>query len=62
MGHPTDKKINDSLKVSVSTQGYPYWTYLEVDGVRLALEHEEARDLLYAMKRIVAFLDSKEGT
>lgn len=68
MGYPAEKKINYAMSVSVSEQGYPYWTNITIrdmragQDVRTNLHHEEARDLLYAMQRIVAFLDSKDDT
>jgi hypothetical protein len=56
---PTVKQIGQ-VQVSVSPRGYPYWTRIESPDVHLSFGHEEARDLLYAMQRIVAFLDAVE--
>ncbi len=60
MERPTDKKINRA-HVTVDEGGLTHWTRISFDGAMLSLGHEEARDLLYAMQRIVAYLDSKGG-
>jgi hypothetical protein len=53
---PTEKKIGQAT-VSVLRDGHPYWTHIEFENGRITLGHEDARDLLYAMQRIVAYLD-----
>lgn len=61
MTPPTEKKIGD-ISVSVAEHGYPHWTRINHGyGHQILLGEEEARDLLYAMQRIVAFLDAKEA-
>jgi hypothetical protein len=59
MDHPTAKHIGQ-MTVTVDSAGWPYWTRLVTHEGTITLDHEEARDLHYAMQRIVAFLDGKE--
>jgi hypothetical protein len=59
MAHPTTKTIGP-ITASVSEPGYPYWTHIEHRDGRIGLGHEDARDLLYAVQRIVAYLDEKK--
>lgn len=61
MGHPAAKQINHRLSVSVAIQGWPFWTHIYVGDTSVGLNEEEARDLLYAMQRIVAWLDLQEN-
>lgn len=58
--HPTRKQIGQ-VTVAVDQGGYPYWTRINYENGCISLGHEEARDLLYAMQRIVAFLDAKQA-
>ena len=56
---PTVKTIG-GLTVSVATEAYPHWTRIADRGtVVIALGHEEARDLHYALTRVIAFLDAR---
>lgn len=59
---PTPKRAGD-VTISVDQRGYPYWTRIEgvvgLNTAYISLNHDEARDLLYAMQRIVAFLDNR---
>jgi hypothetical protein len=59
MGHPEPKNIGD-VTVSVDYNGWPRWTRLNIrNGERGAFifNEEQARDLHYALTRVVEFLD-----
>lgn len=58
MDCPTPKTIGQAT-VTVTPSGYPFWTRIDTDKASILLGHEEARDMLYAMQRIVAYLDFK---
>ena len=60
MDCPTTKRIGD-VSVRVEAHGWPYWTRIDGRDVNWLLNHEEARDLLYAMQRVVAWLDAVEA-
>lgn len=60
---PSVKKIG-TVSVTISEHGWPHWTRIERtdrEGVCIMLGHEQARDMLYAMQRIVAFLDKVDA-
>jgi len=60
MQHPTTKRIGNNFNIRVDEYGYPYWTRMMGKEVNCSLNQEEARDLLYALQRIVAYLDYVE--
>lgn len=57
--HPTKKTVA-GVDVAVDREGWPHWTRLSRGSVTWTFSHEEARDLHYALTRIVAFLDDME--
>lgn len=60
MIYPTEKTIAN-VTVSVRRGGWPHWVDMRGAAFAWTLNHEEARDLLYAMQRIVAFIDENEA-
>jgi hypothetical protein len=63
MTHPKDKTISN-LNISVDFNGWPRWTRITAtDRLWVAvLNEEEARDLHYALTRIIAFLEDAKQT
>jgi hypothetical protein len=59
MAHPPMVTIG-SLSISVDSQGSPHWTRLQDGAATIIMRPEEARLTLFAMQRIVAFLDVQE--
>jgi len=53
---PTPKTIS-GVCVRVDQCGWPRWTRFDGERVNWILNEEEARDLHYALSRIVEFLD-----
>jgi hypothetical protein len=61
---PTEKAIG-AFSISVDSQGWPRWTRIRNranDQWFMVLNEEEARDLHYALTRIVDFLDDAKRT
>ena len=57
---PTTKTIGPIKYLSVDDHPSCNWTRFETETGFFILNPEEARDLHYAMSRIVAFLDTKK--
>ena len=55
---PDEKHITPDLSVSVTEHGWPHWTTIRLRQDSIGLRPEHARDLHYALGRIVAFLDA----
>jgi hypothetical protein len=56
MNHPSKKTIGD-FEIAVDFEGWPRWTRIRAGDQEFIFTEEQAHDLLYAMQRIVAFLE-----